>query len=182
VTEPAVAARGRHRAARQAPQPGLRRVSVVLVVLCLLAATALVALLLQRRDDQATERARTQAVSAARAAAGDILGYDYRSVEQSIARARADTTGSFRKEYDETAKKLLPESKQLKAIVQATVGSSAVMSASSDRVVVLLFVDQATVKQVPGQTTPTTRIDQSRVRVTMSKVGGKWLVSELAAL
>ena len=182
MTEPAVAARGRHRAGRSAPQPGLRRVSVVLVVLCLLAATSLVALLLQRRDDQATERARTQAVSAARSAAGDILGYDYRSVEQSIARARADTTGSFRKEYDETAKKLLPESKQLKAIVQATVGSSAVMSASSDRVVVLLFVDQATVKQVPGQTTPTTRIDQSRVRVTMSKVGGRWLVSELAAL
>ena len=156
--------------------------SVVLLVLCLLAATALVALLLEQRSDQATERARTQAVSAARAAAGDILGYDYRSVDQSIRRARASTTGAFRKEYDETAKKLLPESKQLKAIVQATVGSSAVMSASSDRVVVLLFVDQATVKQVPGEKTPTTRIDQSRVRVTMTKVDGKWLVSELAAL
>ena len=43
-------------------------------------------------------------------------------------------------------------------------------------------VDQATVKQVPGEKTPTTRIDQSRVRVTMTKVDGKWLVSELAAL
>lgn len=182
MTESAVAARGRHRAARRAPRQGTRRLTVVLIVLCLLAATALVALQLQRRADRATERARTQAVSAARAAAGDILGYDYRSVDQSIKRARASTTGSFRKEYDETAQKLLPESKQLKAIVQATVGATAVMSATADRVVVLLFVDQATVKQVPGQTTPTTRIDQSRVRVTMNKVGGRWLVSELAAL
>jgi Mce-associated membrane protein len=159
-----------------------RRISVVLVVLCLIAATALGALLLERRQDQATERARTQAVSAARAAAGDILGYDYRSVEQSIKRARSETTGKFRKDYDSTASVLLPQSKQLKAIVQATVGSAAVMSSSDDRVVVLLFVDQATVKQQPGAKTPETRIDQSRVRMTMTKTGGHWLVSELAAL
>jgi Mce-associated membrane protein len=183
VTDTSTTARGRHRAARRSsPAPGARRLTVALLALCLIAATALVVLLLERRDDRASERARTQAVSAARAAAGDILGYDYRSIDASIQRARASTTGAFRKEYDETAKKLLPESKQVKAIVQATVGSSAVMSASSDRVVVLLFVDQATVKQVPGEKTPTTRIDQSRVRVTMTKVDGKWLVSELAAL
>lgn len=139
-------------------------------------------LLLQRRDARATETARTAAVSAARAAAGDILGYDYRSLEQSIRRARAATTGAFRGQYDTTAATLLPQAKQLKAIVQATVGSAAVMSATRDRVVVLLFVDQATVKQVQGEKTPTTRIDQSRVRVTMTRVDGRWLVSELAAL
>jgi Mce-associated membrane protein len=185
VTEPVTdvaPVRGRHRADRRGSSPRGGRLTVVLLVLCLLAAAALGALLLDRRSDDAVERARVQAVSAARAAAGDILGYDYRSVEASIARARASTTGAFRTEYDETAKTLLPQSKQLKAIVQATVGSSAVMSATKDRVVVLLFVDQATVKQVPGEKTPTTRIDQSRVRVTMTRVGGRWLVSELAAL
>jgi len=128
------------------------------------------------------DQARTDAVRSARVAAGDILGYDYRSVEQSIERARSETTGKFRKDYDSTASVLLPQSKQLKAIVQATVGSAAVMSSSSDRVVVLLFVDQATVKQQPGAKTPETRIDQSRVRMTMTKTGGHWLVSELAAL
>ncbi|MDQ1697704.1 MAG: hypothetical protein QOJ03_3057, partial [Frankiaceae bacterium] len=51
-----------------------------------------------------------------------------------------------------------------------------------DEVVVLLFVDQASVKQVAGEKTPTTRIDQSRVRMTMTKVGGDWLVSQLDAL
>jgi Mce-associated membrane protein len=85
-------------------------------------------------------------------------------------------------QYDETASELLPQSKQVKAIVQATVGSAAVMSADRDRVVVLLFVDQATVKQTPGAKTPETRIDQSRVRMTMSHVRGHWLVSELVAL
>ena len=182
------AARGRHRAARgtdradRVRRPGRRRLTAVLLVLCLVAAAALGTLQLQRRDRVATERARTEAVSAAKLAAGNILGYDYRSIEASIARARATTTGAFRTEYEKTAKTLLPQSKQLKAIVQATVGSAAVMSATDERVQVLLFVDQATVKQVAGEKTPTTRIDQSRVRMTMTKVGGDWLVSELSAL
>jgi Mce-associated membrane protein len=154
----------------------------VLLVLCLVAAAALAVLQLQRRDRQATERARTQAVSAARAAASDILGYDYRSLDASIRRARAQTTGAFRTEYDKTSKTLLPQATKVKAIVQATIGSAAVMSATGERVQVLLFVDQATVKQVAGEKTPTTRIDQSRVRVTMTRVGGRWLVSELSAL
>jgi Mce-associated membrane protein len=154
----------------------------LLTVLCLAAAAAVVVLLLQRRDREATERARGQAVSAARAAVTDILGYDYRSIDTSTRRAWAETTGAFRAEYDKTAATLLPQAKQLKAIVQATVGSAAVMGATRDRVVVLLFVDQATVKQVPGEKTPTTRIDQSRVRMTMTRTGGQWLVSELAAL
>jgi Mce-associated membrane protein len=154
----------------------------LLLLLCLAAATAAGVLAWQRRDRRAEEKARTDAVSAARVAAGDILGYDYRSVEQSIRRARSETTGAFRKQYDSTASVLLPQSKQLRAIVQATVGSAAVMSSSRDRVVVLLFVDQATVKQQPGAKTPETRIDQSRVRMTMSHTGGHWLVSELAAL
>lgn len=155
---------------------------MVLLVLCVVAAAVLGGLLLQRQGREATESARTAAISAARAAASDILGYDYRSVEASIRRARASTTGAFRTEYDKTAKTLLPQSKQLKAIVQATVGSAAAIDTRRDRVVVLLFVDQATVKQVPGEKTPTTRIDQSRVRLTMTRVDGRWLVSELAAL
>ena len=154
----------------------------MLLVLCLVAATAAGVLAWNRHARATQEKARVAAVSAARVAAGDILGYDYRSVEQSIRRARSETTGAFRKQYDSTASVLLPQSKQLKAIVQATVGSAAVMSATSHRVVVLLFVDQATVKQQPGAKTPETRIDQSRVRMTMTRTGGHWLVSELSAL
>ena len=169
--------------ARAVPASGRAgRLTALLLVLCLVAATTLAVLLLQRRDRVATEAARKDAVAAARSAARDILGYDYRSVEASIRRARASTTGAFRNQYDKTAKALLPQSKQLKAIVQATVGSAAVMDSRPDRVVVLLYVDQATVKQVPGEKTPTTRIDQSRVRITMSRVDGRWLVSELNAL
>jgi Mce-associated membrane protein len=123
-----------------------------------------------------------QAVAAARAAIRTISSYDYRSIDSDIAAAKADTTGDFAKQYASAAPRLLAESSQLKAIVQATVGFAGVVSASPNDVVVLLFVDQATVREPPGSTTPTTRIDQIRVQVTMTRVGDRWLVSTLSLL
>jgi Mce-associated membrane protein len=122
------------------------------------------------------------AVAAAKTAVHSILSYDYRKISQDIAQAKSQTTGLFAQKYATTASRLLSEAKQVRAIVQATVGSSGVVSAAPNQVVVLLFVDQAAVRRTPGQKSPTTRIDQSRVRVTMSRVNGKWLVSDLAAL
>ena len=66
--------------------------------------------------------------------------------------------------------------------MQASPAAPGVESATAGQVVVLLFVDQASVKQTAGQGTPSTRIDQSRVRLTMTLVDGRWLVSSLAAL
>jgi Mce-associated membrane protein len=175
-------ARGPAGARRQAPYA----VVLTLIVLCAVAAVAVLAtganLLLRRSSRSGVETARTQALTAAKVAAGDILGSDYRTVEQSTKRARSETTGAFRKKYDVTASELLLQSKRLKTVVRATVGAAAVMSASRDQVVVLLFVDEAMVKQQPGKKTPDTRIDQSRVRLTMTHTGGRWLVSDLAVL
>lgn len=173
---------GRHRAAT-ASQPRPRRLfPALLTVIGLLAAVAVVVLGLHDRTAQASESAQSEAVAAAREAAQDVLSYDYRSLDKDTARARAQTTGRFRAQYDDTAKQLLAQAKQVKAIVQASIGTAGVVSASGDEVVVLLFVDQASVKQLTGAKTPTTRIDQSRVRMTMSRVHGKWLVSALSAL
>jgi Mce-associated membrane protein len=123
-----------------------------------------------------------QALAAARAAVQRISSYDYRSIGSDITAAKADTTGRFAAQYAEAAPRLLSEARQLKAIVQASVVSDGVVSASAHDVVVLLFVNQATVRELPGQRSPTTRIDQSRVQVTMTEVRGRWLVSALTAL
>ena len=131
----------------------------------------------------AVERSRSQAVTAARQAARDILSYDYRNLKADIAKAKSETTGVFAKQYAGSADTLLAQAAQLRAIVQATPASPpAIVSATADEVVVLVFIDQASVKQPAGQKTPATRIDQSRVRMTMTKVGGAWKVSQLAAL
>jgi Mce-associated membrane protein len=58
------------------------------------------------------------------------------------------------------------------------VSESGVVSASSDRVVVLLYLNQATQnKNVQG-----TRMDLNRVRMTMVRVGGDWKISRAEPL
>jgi hypothetical protein len=192
---------GRHR--RESPsrlrvdrRSGRSAATLVLALLCLPAAAAAIVFWQQtpsagsRNAPPLTANAAGSllsatnqgAVAAAKSEVHSILSYDYRSISTDIARAKLDTTGVFAHQYASTASQLLSEAQQVKAIVQATVGSSGVVSTAPNEVVVLLFVDQASVRQTPGQKTPTTRIDQSRVRVTMSHVNGKWLVSDLAAL
>jgi Mce-associated membrane protein len=164
---------------------GSRRalLTAVAAALSVALAAADIVLWLNGRHAAAVERSRSQAVSAARQAARDILSYDYRSLQADIAKAKSETTGLFAKQYAGSADTLLAQAAQLRAIVQATPASPpAIVSATADEVVVLVFIDQASVKQPAGQKTPATRIDQSRVRMTMTKVGGAWKVSQLAAL
>lgn len=175
---------GRHRNERAA-RPTTRRAGAVVaaaLVVTVLGTIASAGLWLHHRSAVAGDRDRVQALAAARSAAQDILSYDYRSLQAGIDRAKAETTGPFAKQYADTARQLLTQAKQVQAIVQATVGSAGVVDRSSDGVVVLLFVDQASVKQLPGAKAPDTRIDQSRVRLTMTREHGRWLVSALAAL
>ena len=173
---------GRHRAEGPRRNGALGVVAAVCAALCLPAAAAAVLLLVRGPAPDATAHARRDALHAATGAVHDLLSYDYRTLDADVSRAKTRTTGVFSQQYAQTAGQLLTEAKQLKAIVQASVGLPGVVSASGDRVVVLVFVDQASVKQLPGQKTPTTRIDQSRVQVTMTKVHGTWLVSALSAL
>jgi Mce-associated membrane protein len=175
---------GRHR--RQGKGDGVtsrrRRVPavvlVVLTVLCIAVAALDVLVLTRLQDRDRSDDARADAVAAARTAATEILSYDYRSLDKDIAKAKSDATGKFLREYSSTAGRLLEQAKQLKAVVQASVASTAVVSAKPNTVVVLAFVDQATVKSGDKQT----RIDQNRVRMTMQRVKDRWLVSELDAL
>ncbi|MDQ1706076.1 MAG: Mce-associated rane protein [Frankiaceae bacterium] len=183
---------GRHRHEARPPRParaprpsrrrGLALPAALAAALCVPAAAAVVVLGLHDRADAQTQTARREAVAAARQVARDVLSYDYRTIDADIARAKADSTGLFAKQYAQTAAQLLAQAKQARAIVQASPSTPGVVSASHNEVVVLLFVDQASVKQLTGQKTPTTRIDQSRVRMTMSRVHGRWLVSQLNAL
>ena len=146
--------RGRHRRAAGADHSGGRRlltvVSVVCALLCIPAAAAAVVLATRGPAPDSTAHARHDAMKAATSAAHDLLSYDYRTLDADIARAKGETTGAFAQQYADTAGKLLDQAKQLKAIVQASVGSPAVVSARGHTVVVLVFVDQASVKQLPG--------------------------------
>ena len=161
----------------------LRFVALLLLVAVTVGA-AVAAFLVHRsnahaRSLQAVESARKGAVAAAATDVPKILGYDYRHLSEDIKAAKAISTGQFLTDYTSTAQKVLASAPSIKAIVTATVSGQSVVQAQRDRVTLLLFVDQESVKQLKGQKTATTRIDPFRVQLTMSMVRGHWMVSNL---
>ncbi|WP_033306002.1 hypothetical protein RFN58_12690 [Streptomyces iakyrus] len=174
---------------RSDPGPGGhgKLLTAVLAVLLVVGLAALAALGWQYREGRLTETARTEALAAARKAAPVVLSYDYRHLEKDFSRARAHLTGDFRDEYGKTTKTVVaPTAEKYHGIVKARVAApgsggapaASVVSASPDKVVVLLFVNQVTEStQVSGS-----RVDQNRVRMTMDRTGGEWKVSAVDAL
>jgi Mce-associated membrane protein len=140
-----------------------------------------------QQSGEGTREARSQALSAARKAAPDILSYRYQHLDRDFAKARTHLTGGFRKEYAKTTEKVVgPTAKKYKGEVTATVAkprsggtpAASVVSASRDRVVVLLFMNQIT-KNTQAKSP---RVDLNRVRMTMVPTAGGWKVSAVDAL
>ncbi|OBH19559.1 Mce protein [Mycolicibacter terrae] len=122
-------------------------------------------------------------VSAA-AAAGQRAAEDYAQVLTSIDSDRVDddfaavlngATGDFKDTYTKASVQLRQLLIDNKASAQGKVVDSAVQSGSTDKVVVLLMVDQT----VTNTTRPDPRVDRSRMKMTMQKVDGRWLASKV---
>jgi Mce-associated membrane protein len=141
----------------------------------------------QYREARATEQARVEALAAARKAAPVVLSYDHRHLDRDFARASALLTGKFREEYGRTTKTVVgPTARKYEGVVKASVvrpagggaPAASVVSASPDRAVVLLFVNQVTEStQVTGS-----RVDLNRVRMTVDRTPDGWKVSAVDAL
>ncbi|MCP3819254.1 hypothetical protein NLX86_14420 [Streptomyces sp. A3M-1-3] len=175
--------------ARSGPSRGRRRglVSAVLAVVVVAGLVAAAVLGWTYWDGRRTDAARVQALAAARKAAPVVLSYDHRRLDQNFAAALGHLTGSFRDEYRRTTKAVVaPTAKKYQGVVKATVvkppgggaPAASVVSASPDRAVVLLFVNQVTRStQVTGD-----RVDLNRVRMTLTLTSGGWKVSAVDAL
>jgi Mce-associated membrane protein len=150
---------------------------LLVITLSALAAFGLVAY--RVRAGARVETARDQASAAARQDAVSILSYDYRHLNRDFAAARTTLTGSFAKDYQATTSKLVrPGATQYHVVVKAEVAAESVVSATANQVVVLLFVNQTTTStRLDGP-----RVDLNRVRLTLVRVGGSWLVNNVVAL
>jgi Mce-associated membrane protein len=103
-----------------------------------------------------------------------ILSYKPDTVEQQLGAARDLLTGEFRDSYISlTNDVVIPGAKQKAISAVATVPAAAVVSADPRHAVVMVFVDQTV---VVGQDAPSDTA--SSVRVTLDKVGDRWLISE----
>ncbi|MEV0596783.1 hypothetical protein [Nonomuraea cavernae] len=128
------------------------------------------------------DAAGVEAMAAARSMAPDLLSYDYQTVEQDLARAAGHTTGALTTQYRELAATLVSKARAQKTVQTAVVVAAAVGRAEADRVEVLLFVNTATVKEVPGKAEPQRQISQNRARFVVVRQEARWLVADLSTL
>jgi Mce-associated membrane protein len=115
-----------------------------------------------------------EAMQAAKDSTIAMLSYKPDTVEQQLGAARDLLTGDFRDSYTSlTNDVVIPGAKQKQISAVATVPAIASVSADPRHAVVLVFVNQTV---IVGQDAPTDTA--SSVRVTLDKVGNRWLISK----
>ncbi len=121
-----------------------------------------------------SDKAREQSVQAAKDSTTALLSYKPDTVEQQLNDARGRLTGEFRDQYTSLIKDVvIPGAKQKQISAVANVAEAASVSANPGRAVVLVFVNQTV---VVGTGLPTDTA--SSVRITLDKVGDRWLISQ----
>jgi Mce-associated membrane protein len=121
-----------------------------------------------------SDTARIESVQAAKDTTIKMLSYKPDSVEQELGDARNLLTGDFRDQYTSlTNDVVIPGAKEKQISAVASVPAAASVSAEPDHAVVLVFVNQTV---IVGQDAPTDTA--SSVRVTLDKIGDRWLISK----
>lgn len=122
--------------------------------------------------------ARIESVQAAMDSTIKILSYNPDTVDHDLDAARDRLTGAFRDAYTQlTHDVVIPGAKEKKISAVATVPAAASISASPDRAVVMVFVNQSI---VVGADPPSSTA--STVRVTLDKQEDRWLISDFTPI
>ena len=145
----------------------------VLPGLALLLAAAGGFLKWQDSSARAAQLARIESVAAAKDSTITLLSYKSDTVERDLEAAKSRLTGTFKDSYSQLINDVvIPGAKRGHISTTASVPAAASVSATANHAVTLLFVNQTAVvdKDPPNDTV-------SSVRVTLDKVGGRWLIS-----
>jgi Mce-associated membrane protein len=132
-----------------------------------------------RPDRQIDDAAAHQAIRAASDGAVATLTYSADNLDRDFATAKSYLTGEFLAYYDKFTQQLVAPMAQQKHITQkAVMVRAAVSDLHPDSAVVLVYLNQTTT----SKDKPQPLISPSSVRVTLTKVGGSWLISKLDPL
>jgi Mce-associated membrane protein len=123
---------------------------------------------------RASQQAQHESVTAASESTVALLSYQPDTADKALDGARDRLTGNFRDAYTSLIHDVvIPGAKQKNISAIATVPAAASVSATESHAVALIFVDQTI---TVGNDAPSSTA--SAVKVTLDKVGGRWLISE----
>ncbi len=166
-----------------------RRLTLVLAVLVVLAATAVGASWYRAEQGSPAvapngalvgDDARTQVLVAAADLTQRTLSYDYKTLANDMEVARARMTPSFLKEYNGTMAQVRPNTEKNKIVLEAVVVSSAIIKATEHQATVLVFVNQTTTAGDGKDRNQ--QLSRNSLVVTLARGEGDWDMSKLSAL
>jgi Mce-associated membrane protein len=118
--------------------------------------------------------ARSESVRAATDSTIAMLSYKAETIDKDLGLAGDHLTGRFRDSYTSLVNEVvIPGAKQKHISAVAAVPAAASISATENHAVVLVFINQTV---AVGEDPPTSTA--SSVRVTLDKVGQRWLISD----
>lgn len=150
--------------------------SILLTLLILGAATAAacVFLLQYHPYHQTTEAAEREAIKAASEGSVALLSYAPDTLEHDLVTAKTHLTGDFLAYYDKFTRQIVtPAAKEHHVQTTAVVARAAVSELRTNSAVVLTFIDQTTM----SKDKPEPIVAASAVRVGLTKIDGRWLIS-----
>ncbi|GAB0108588.1 hypothetical protein JMUB6875_76160 [Nocardia sp. JMUB6875] len=127
-------------------------------------------------QDSQVDKAREESVVVAKRTVEGMFGYNFRTIDATMAKAGNDMTGKFRDDWMKvTSTVLAPAAKEKELVVEATATETGVIKADSKHVEVMVFLNQKSAGKDPSKGT----YDASRLRVTLDHSGDRWLVSDV---
>lgn len=158
---------------------GLAWLASTLVLLAIVALGGLGGALYWDRVDVHAQQATRDAIAPLAAAQiPKVFGYDYQTVERSLAEASGMLTPSYRAEFEEQmSKSIIPEARQRQVVAQATVVGVGVLEAQRDSGSVMVFMNQTLTDKSKEPLYQGTRL-----KVDYQKLGGNWLINYIAPI
>jgi Mce-associated membrane protein len=157
-------------------RPYLRRSLLPLLLIASLAVSGFLGW--KQWQEHQVKLAGQHAQQAAVAYAQVLTSIDSNKVDENFRQVLDGATGEFKDMYTQSSVQLRQLLIDNKASAHGVVIDSAIQSESTNKVVVLVFIDQT----VANSAAPDPRIDRSRIKMTMEKVDGRWRASKVQLL
>ncbi|MGD1169980.1 hypothetical protein [Mycobacterium seoulense] len=155
-----------------------RSIVATLVVLAAMGVAAGLYFVLYRPDQQVGDAAAHRAIQAASEGSVAVLSYAPDNLNRDFAKAKSYLTGNFLAYYTKFSEQIAALAQQKHVTQAAKVVRAAVSELHQNSAVVLVFLNQtATSKDKPEP-----QSTANSARVTLTKVKGAWLISELDPL
>jgi Mce-associated membrane protein len=156
----------------------VRRAVALLAVLVVALAVACAVLLARSRSAEAAEADRAELLAAAKQEAVNLTSQDHRTVATDLRRTADGATGPLRADLDQRRAQTEQVVRKNKVVARGSALDAGIVARQGDSATVIVAVDSTVTSTASA--TPTSR--RYRFQLDLSRVGGRWLVSNLTAL